>query len=122
MRLLGRLFDEPGLLHPFATRWRDLLTSLTFVEKDRHLLTHGMLNAEMNEAKELTLTFTAYDFHHERRETLTKTVDEMRYLVGRFGDEAEAYLILIAEILKATRFDILPVGPLQPLPREPRDF
>ncbi len=122
LTLLGKLFDAPGVLQRFAPPWRKALVALTIEQKTRHLLAHGMFASELSEDKQLTLTFTAYNFSKRRREVLTTTVEKLRHLVTTFGEAAEAYNALIAGIAQSAGLEPFPVGPSQPYEGSPELF
>lgn len=107
---LGRILDAPGPLGAYSEVCRRLVSQITIVEDDRHILAHARMRVREVAGSSL-VHLEWHDVYNKRMKENDLPLADLRCLAQELGAAACALTTLIDEMMDAA--GILPI-PLEP--------
>lgn len=109
LKRLGQILDASGPLNVYAQRCRRLVSQITVIEPDRHLLTHGRMRVRDSLGTPF-VHLEMYDAYSGSLKENDLALKDVRYLAQELGVAALALSELASEMVEA--------GSLKPIPLE----
>lgn len=121
LRRLVLLLDAPGPLAVYSDDCRSLLSQITLIDGDRHILAHGRMEVS-GDADASIVHLEWHDADHDCMRENKLPMGQLRYLARELGAAARALCELIDRMIAAASLDPIPLGPEEPNQRTPKPF
>lgn len=105
---LGQVLDAPGPLNVYSQRCRRLVSLITIIEPDRHLLTHGRMRVRDNLGTPF-VHLEMYDAYSGSLKENDLPLTDVRYLAQELGSAALELSELAAEMIDGANLTAIPL-------------
>lgn len=121
LKRLGQVVDAPGPLNVYSQRCRRLVSHITIIELDRHLLTHGRMRVR-DEFGTPFVHLEMYDAYSGSLKENDLPMKDVRYLAQELGSAALALSELAAEMIDCANLEAIPLEAAEVHERAVRQF
>jgi hypothetical protein len=121
LRKLVLLLDASGPLKTYSGECRNLLSQITLIDGDRHILTHGRMEVRGN-AEEPLVHLEWHDADHDCMRENKLPMAQLRYLAEELGAAARALCDLTDRMMADTGLQPIPLEPEEASQRNPKPF
>jgi hypothetical protein len=121
LKQLGRILDGPGPLSAYSSQCRTLITKISLIESDRHMIVHGLMRID-DVGLDPMVHFQCYDAANSRLNENRYRLSEVRYIAQELGYAAEVLSDLINKMISSAQLPEIPLDNPEARQRQMREF